>query len=1266
MKTFKRFMGIILSFVFVFSLCSCNIEIQYDDLENDPIVGPIVEEVTQKYNEGVVLVKYAEEITDEILSQLNFISAERLYPNSQWYKVALPSKENTKETVDYLRELGCFEEVDFDYVMGTDGEVDSIDVSHNPGHGKQPNFDVHKVKEGWKHQKDNDLNPGGSADVIVAVIDTGVDYNHLDLRNNIWVNSGEIPNNGKDDDGNGYVDDVYGWNFVGNNKDPMDDNGHGTHVAGIIAAENNDIGGVGVAYNCKVMVLKAGNSSGYFNNSDIAEAIQYAYMNGASVINMSFGGSYISIAVEEALEDAYNSCVLVASAGNDSMCNNLDCEACYEYGVGVSYPAALPYVIGVMSCNKEGTRVSIFSNYDHYAHNTVEYEVYACGENVYSTFPNNKYASLNGTSMAAPTVSAIAALLRSSYTDRDAYSTKYLVSQIVNTGTVNPYNMFTELTDNDHTVANVYEALTKIPTPSVNLHDYYIDDSTSISENNNGNGLVDAGETIRLYVSLINKGGVATNVKVSIDTLRSGGVTDPYFDIKNDTVTLSDIGTYSVREAYEDQYFEIVVSSDCPNDYLVDFNVHFTYENGLDESDTTIYTEIRNPKAQFNVSRGYYLPTVISEDTTYQNDKLYIVNNDVVIPAGVTVTFEEGCQIQFYTDEALYNSPVIKVYGHLYFNGTKENMINIFPNEKHYNFVCQILYYNQATINLNYVNAINLEIAKDYYSTSNSIINNSILKYQTSAYDCWLDKYESGIKVRSQIDFESKRINNSILDFSNVNHILTKVEIFENNRLFMSSDERDDLNATTMNNNYIKTYSTGDSYSTSITVETMSNNIFVTDNSDLRDLVSISIKNKTDSKNNFFDETYTKYASSVIVDYIDSSGNITFDVNTTLSDSSLIYPYVTSIELFNADGEKVTKVGKEEITYRVTFNRDMDTTKDTAVYFGTKEPFADYKVEGEYISSTVWEGKYSLKADIENGLQTMIVKNACAVEDETKEVSDTQKFHFTIDTTEAMAMNLIANPTEHGINLTWVQDDYDTLLGYNIYRSTEKDGLYTKINPTILLPSDETFLDENAEPGVTYWYTFTVVLSDFSESAPAGKVTCTAVDTIAPTLYHTTKNQGYTNNNLVISCTASDNISISKVTLFYRTYGQTSWKSLEMSKVNNKYNATIFGSELSIEGLEYYIVASDGNNTVSKGNENSPYYVVIKDSSEISQKGDVDGDGVITTKDALMIIQCINGDFIMKDDEFKRADLNGDNVLSSAEALRILQYINGKVTTLDM
>ena len=105
---------------------------------------------------------------------------------------------------------------------------------------------------------------------------------------------------------------------------------------------------------------------------------------------------------------------------------------------------------------------------------------------------------------------------------------------------------------------------------------------------------------------------------------------------------------------------------------------------------------------------------------------------------------------------------------------------------------------------------------------------------------------------------------------------------------------------------------------------------------------------------------------------------------------------------------------------------------------------------------------------------------------------------------------------------------------------------------------------------------------------------------------------------------------------------------------------------MTLDGLEYYIDASDGNNVVSKGSSENPYQVVIKDASAISRLGDVDGNGVVNTRDALMIMQCINGDLIMTDDEFKRADLNGDNELSSVEALRILQYINGNVSTLDM
>ena len=1217
-----------------------------------------------EFNKGIVLVKVKESFNKSDLGKLAYTSAEPLYIGSKWYSVQLNDADKTEEAVTYLAGLDTFAGVDYDYVMSTGTTTESVDVSCNPDYDKHKHHHTHKVPDGWKYATNNGKRPGGSSDVVIAVIDTGVDYTHLDLRNNIWINTAEIAGNGKDDDRNGYIDDVYGWDCVGNDKDPMDDNGHGTHVAGIIAAENNELGGVGIAYNCKIMVLKAGNSSGYFNNSDIAEAIQYAYMNGASVINMSFGGSFISIAVEEALENAYNSCILVAAAGNDGACNNLACKTCDV--VGVSYPAALPYVIGVMSTNHDGSKVSSFSNYDHNPYNSVEYEVYAVGEAVPSCWPGNKYASLNGTSMAAPTVSGIAALLRSYYSDREVYSTKFIQSQIVNTGTLNPYNYFTEETDGAHSVTNIYEALTQIPKPEVNLYDYSIDDSTSISSANNGNGVIDAGETVRLYISLHNRGGVASNVNVSIDTNRGEGLTDPYFTFVNSTMALSDIGTYSVRES-GDKYFEIVVSADCPNDYLVNFNIRYTYTNGMDDKDNTVYEDDGKQKAQFNVSSGYHLPSIISEDTTFTNDRLYIVGENVMIPAGVTVTFEEGCRIQFYDDSEYYNSPRFLVYGTLNIEGTKENMATINPSERYANFGC--LVENRGAINFNYVDAINLFVGD--YNSGVSNISNSYLKADGSGTSHNVYHYYGGVVTGIYQSFSNgiDNLYNCYIEIKAFGYN-PEIKIMDGNYIYLLAGNRNWLKCSQSFTNNIL-YS---EFNTEHTIEkctfggTITNNVFwSSDDEEPKTLLPLSFASSSTISNNTFSKGYQNYASQVITNYLDETGTPTVNVYGSYSDISALYPHIVSVEIFNADGEQITTIGKEEIKVRVTFSKAMDTTVDPGVFFGTIEPYADYKIEGAYVSDTVWEGTYTLKAYIENGIQKLIVKGACAADDATKTVhGENQLYEFNIDTTAAMSMNLFATATDHGIELTWNQDDYDTLMGYNIYRADSKDGNYVKINPAVLLPTDSSFVDDNAEPGKTYWYTFTVVLSDFSESAPAGKVYCTAVDTLNPTIYHTPVNQGYAQNNLVISCTASDNIQIASVTLYYRTVGSDTWKSLAMSKVNDKYSATIFGSELNLDGLEYYIVASDGVNTVSKGTADAPYTVVIKDASSISRIGDVDGSGSVTTKDALMLMQCLNGDLLLEDDAFKRADLNGDGQLSSAEALRILQYVNGKVSTLEM
>lgn len=1237
---------------------------------------------TGEYNKGVVLVKYDGALTSSLLGDLDVKSVEQLFKGSKWHTILLEDGVDTEEAVKYLHKLDVFETVDYDYVMKSDG--DTVDISGNTYAEDLTYLDTMGVKNGWEHNANNKKDPGGSSDVVIAIIDTGVDYNHIDLRNNIWVNSAEIPGNGIDDDGNGYVDDVNGWDFVGDDNDPMDDNGHGTHVAGIAAAENNKTGTVGVAYNCKIMCLKAGNSSGYFNNSDIAEAIQYAYMNGASVINMSFGGSSISIAVEDALMDAYNQCVLVAAAGNDGLCNNLSCG---EHVTGVCYPAAFPYVIGVMSCNANGTTISGFSNFDHYPYGTVEYEVYACGEQIPSTWPGNKYATLSGTSMACPVVAGIAAVLRSTYPDREVYSNKYIQSQIVNTGTKGIMT---------HTVANLYEALTYIPKPNVNLYDFYIFDNVEFSAKNNGDGIIDAGETIHLAIELQNRGGVASNVVATIDTTRNNdpSLTDPYFAIQKGSINLPNIGTYSVIDCdliYDDGgnpvnsvlYFEFVVADNCPNDYLASFNVNFTYKNGMNEQDLSSYSS--KGVAQLTIYSGRVLPTVLTSDTTLTPDTLYILKQNMIINEGVTLTIQPGVTIQYYAsshDKYTTVPEYLRIVnnGTIVCEGTEDNHIVFKPSELYSGYCIDF----NGNANFKYCEFYNMcfdqnntwprigTISLDHcYVSDNSQMAGSVFFCNTFGEvknTEFYSIYRYSIEAES---FENCLFREWAVGDNNTwggdRYRGLKARRFEGN-VFYDTYPYWLENGQPGVGHYINIYD-----SESDTVFDNNALLFNTSITDIKYSFRIQTTSMYSSKpvlylkNNYITIPmevinqntldYTNDGVSSILDFDTYSSNYSFDNS---------FPFVSSIEIKDEDGNQVNKVGSGEYTIGLTFLTPMNIEKELSVYYGSVYPYSDYTVMGSFKNKYLWEGTINVKAFYEGGQQYLTINGSANVNDSYKAIKHDRTNSFVIDLNNALSMNLQAYASNTGINLEWTQDDYDMLMGYNVYRSTEKDGYFTKLNSAVIPAGENTFVDENAEPGVTYWYTFTVVFSDMTESAPAGKVSCTAADTIAPSIYHTPVNQGYLNNNLVISCTASDNVAITSVVLYYRAVGATEWKTITMLKQNDKYSATIFGSELTLEGLEYYIVANDTFNSISKGSAETPYTVVVKDASAISRKGDVDGDGVVTTKDALMIMQCINGDLIMSDDEFKRADLNSDGVLSSMEALRILQYINGNVTTLEM
>ncbi|MDO4862675.1 MAG: S8 family serine peptidase [Ruminococcus sp.] len=295
---------------------------------------------------------------------------------------------------------------------------------------RETHYSLLETKTVWNSLKNSDT-PGKGA--VVAVIDTGVDYTHKDLAENIWVNSGEIPDNGIDDDGNGYVDDVHGINAVAGTGDPMDDHGHGTHVAGVIAMSAGNGGGVGLAYGAQIMCIKAGSADGTFASSDIARAVKYAVDNGADVINMSFGGEERSSVVEAALNDAADYAVLIASAGNDGLPTSEAYENGYKNCKDV-YPAGYNNVIGVMASDNED-KLARFSNWDYITGKGCEYEMTAPGVDIYSTLPDGRYAIWSGTSMASSCVAAAAALIRSEHPQKNKYDSKYITGQLINAST---------------------------------------------------------------------------------------------------------------------------------------------------------------------------------------------------------------------------------------------------------------------------------------------------------------------------------------------------------------------------------------------------------------------------------------------------------------------------------------------------------------------------------------------------------------------------------------------------------------------------------------------------------------------------------------------------------------------------------------------------------------------------------------------------------------------------------------------------------------
>lgn len=461
----------------------------------------------------------------------------------------------------------------------------------------------------------------GSPNVVIAVVDSGVDITHPDLAGQIWTNPGEIAGNAKDDDGNGYVDDIHGWNVLANNADLSDSTGHGTQVAGVIAAKaNNGAGGAGVCWGCKLMVVKVTQQSGAANYSDIAAGVRYAAQKGAQVINVSLGGTSDSAALRAAVAEAAPNAVIVAGAGNSG-------------GEAPFYPAAYnEYVLAVAGSAENDTRVTS-SNYGAWV------DVSAPGQNVLTTFSGGGYGLTSGTSVGAPFASGLAGLLLSAHPD---WSPAQVRAQIIRTAdSIDALNPGYAGKLGGRIDAGA--ALSVAARPDLRIGEVRVNGALD--------GRPEPGAAVELQVLLHNTWAGASDVRAML----SGGAPAT---ISRASASFGAVPSLSTTGG--DVALRFTVPNSAGYSKALAFTLRVTAAGGYSANlPLTITTAPGITTA----------PATISGNMTWTSDRLYLVNGNTGITAGSTLTIQPGTTVRFAPNANLL------VQGTLIANGTAEQKI---------------------------------------------------------------------------------------------------------------------------------------------------------------------------------------------------------------------------------------------------------------------------------------------------------------------------------------------------------------------------------------------------------------------------------------------------------------------------------------------------------------------------------------------------------------------------------------------------------------
>lgn len=910
---------------------------------------------------------------------------------------------------------------------------------------------------------------------VIAIIDTGVDCEHPDLKDNLWVNEKEKNGvAGKDDDGNGIVDDIHGYDFVNQTGGMADFNGHGTHCAGIAAAVgHNGIGITGANPDALIMPITVMQSDGTGDVATIIKGIDYAAANGADVISMSLGGYSHSIAEEQALGKAYATAVIVAAAGNDFKCINQHMCPINKHNMNAPmFPAAFQFVLGVEAAADKQGNLASFSNFDddgptysEYSSETqlYNYELRAPGQSVVSTFPKGQYRAMNGTSMACPLAAgAISRLLMHKEYD----SWEILFGDLIHTRTNGTGNI---------DMKAAYDITDADRKPTLSLVTYYLTDSLGDND-----GRADAGETIAIYPVLRNEWGQAENIKVWMELAET----------ENDTI---------VKFLEQKVDFGMPLSSYAKNKsanpirFVIDKNVVdgrricMVLKATCDNMESTLEQEVI-----LTAENGVEIGGMITEDLTLYPGVHYIVTKPIAVPEGVTLTLKPGTVLKFKDDTGLSTAEG----AHLIAQGTPDSMIVFTMADLALGSMNGFGFFTKDTLQyciFEYLEA-DMPSLHPVIETTSSIINCIIRYNMVNTF------------VLSSGSHESTRFADNI----------SRNNIYGNN-LFYATFSHYGVKCLISDNNVIENYNRRDGYNYAAGLSSdhngynYKNNVFSNTNQ-FSGLKNYSINNTTPiivDDPQFWGSNREDIIREGIWDMEKGAGFAYFDLSTRLirpnpDAHGIVWKVVVNGYDAQDEFEMLPPLGVGKHKFEVYFNRPMDTSVAPTISMGVRAPYTQNAIseDGSWSAdSTIYTAYLTITGKTaSDGLNRIYVYGA--EDDEHFEIpEENMRFNVQVSAAGSLSTGLMAEAGLGKVALTWQTDeeDFEDLLGYNVYRyTTDTAGISSDticINQTVIDAQDSAFVDFDVVPGETYYYyikQLTTALTSYSLSNAVAATPLTA------------------------------------------------------------------------------------------------------------------------------------------------------------------------------